>query len=465
MDLVELRGLPLFEGLDDAQLADLLAAATEQSTRRGELLFHEGRPADDWWVLLEGTVALIRQVGTEESVLGYMTEPGQWAGGFAAWDEFGVYFATGRAENPGRVLRLAAPELRRLSEQWFPFGLHFIEGLVNTVRRIESTARQREALVALGTLSAGLAHELNNPASAATRAVDALQGTSELVLSSLARLAREGITAEQYTDLDGLRVRVSGPEPALAGLALADREDELSDWLGEHDIDRDWVIAPVLAAAGADVAWCDEVAAALPPDCLGPALDWVSASLSTASLVREVKEATGRVSTLVAAVRSYSQMDRASLQSTDLVEGLDSTLVMMGHKLGTGITVERHYAPGLPPIEAMAGELNQVWTNLVDNAIDAMDGTGTLTVSARPDTAGWVVVEVADTGSGMPPEVQSHAFEPFFTTKEVGKGTGLGLDISRRIVVERHSGDIDIESGPGGTLVRVRLPRRHRGTT
>jgi signal transduction histidine kinase len=464
MDLAELRRLSLFAGLDDGQLGDLLAASTEQVTRRGELLFTEGRPADSWWVLLDGTVALIRQVGTEESVLGYMTEPGQWAGGFAAWDEFGVYFATGRAENPGRVLRLAAPELRRLSEQWFPFGLHFIDGLVNTVRRIESTARQREALVALGTLSAGLAHELNNPASAATRAVDALQGTSELILSSLAQLAGKGITAEQYTALDGLRLRVSGPEPALAGLALADREDELSDWLGDHDVDRDWVIAPVLAAAGADLAWCDELAAALPPDSLAPALEWISASLSTASLVREVKEATGRVSTLVAAVRSYSQMDRASLQTTDVVEGLDSTLVMMGHKLGSGITVERHYAPGLPPIEAMAGELNQVWTNLVDNAIDAMDGTGILTVSARPDASGWVVVEVADTGAGMPPEVQAHAFEPFFTTKEVGKGTGLGLDISRRIVVERHSGDIDIESGPGGTLVRVRLPRRHRGT-
>ena len=465
MDLAELRRLRLLDGLDDAQLGDLLAAATEETTHRGELLFHEGRPADSWWVLLEGTVALIRQVGTEESVLGYMTEPGQWAGGFAAWDEFGVYFATGRAENPGRVLRLAAPELRRLSEQWFPFGLHFIEGLVNTVRRIESTARQREALVALGTLSAGLAHELNNPASAATRAVDALQGTSELVLSSLAQLAGKGITAEQYTALDGLRLRVSGPEPALAGLALADREDELSDWLGDHDVDRDWVIAPVLAAAGADLAWCDELADAVPPDSLSPALEWISASLSTAALVQEVKQATGRVSTLVAAVRSYSQMDRASLQTTDLVEGLDSTLVMMGHKLGSGITVERHYAPGLPPIEAMAGELNQVWTNLVDNAIDAMDGSGILTVSARPDASGWVVVEVADTGSGMPPEVQAHAFEPFFTTKEVGKGTGLGLDISRRIVVERHSGDIDIESGPGGTLVRVRLPRRHRGTT
>jgi signal transduction histidine kinase len=171
------------------------------------------------------------------------------------------------------------------------------------------------------------------------------------------------------------------------------------------------------------------------------------------------------VSTLVAAVRSYSQMDRASLQSTDVVEGLDSTLAIMAHKLGTGIRVEKHYAPGLPRVEAMAGELNQVWTNLVDNAVDAMDGTGVLTVTARPDTEDSVVVEIADTGSGMAPEVRAHAFEPFFTTKEVGRGTGLGLDISRRIVVERHSGDIDIESGPGGTLVRVRLPRHHRGST
>jgi signal transduction histidine kinase len=194
-------------------------------------------------------------------------------------------------------------------------------------------------------------------------------------------------------------------------------------------------------------------------------MEWVSASLSNAALLGEVKEATRRISTLVAAVRSYSQMDRASLQTTDLVEGLDSTLVMLGHKLGDRIQVEKRYAPGLPPIEAMAGELNQVWTNLIDNAIDAMEGPGTLGVSARLDGADWVVVEISDTGPGMPAEVRAHAFEPFFTTKEVGKGTGLGLDISRRIVVERHSGEITIESGSEGTLVRVRLPVRHAGDT
>ena len=423
-------------------------------------------PPTSWWVLLEGTVALVRQVGTEESVLGYMTEPGQWAGGFAAWDEFGVYFATGRAENPGRVLRLDRPELRRLSEQWFPFGLHFIDGLVNTVRRIESTARQREALVALGTLSAGLAHELNNPASAATRAVDALQGTSEQVLSSLAQLAGKGITAEQYTALDGLRLRVSGPEPALAGLALADREDELSDWLGRPRRRPRLGDRP---GAGGRRRRRRVVRRARRRRCRPtPSPRPWSGSRRPCRPPRSCGRSRRPPAGSPPSWRPCGPTRRWTAprcRRTDLVEGLDSTLVMMGHKLGSGITVERHYAPGLPPIEAMAGELNQVWTNLVDNAIDAMDGTGTLTVSARPDAAGWVVVEVADTGSGMPPEVQAHAFEPFFTTKEVGKGTGLGLDISRRIVVERHSGDIDIESGPGGTLVRVRLPRRHRGTT
>ena len=465
MGLAELRRLALFDGLDDAQLGALAAAAEEVEVSVGEELFHEGSPAESWWVLLEGSVALSRRVGAEDATMGRMADPGQWAGGFAAWDEHGHYLATARAEAPSRVLRLPSSDLRRLSHEWFPFGLHFIDGLVNTVRRIESQARQREALVALGTLSAGLAHELNNPASAATRAVDALQDTSERVLSSLSRLATGGITADQFTAVDALRRRVSGPEAALTGLALADREDELSDWLGDHGVDGGWALAPALAAAGADLAWCEELAAVVPPGALEPAVEWVCASVSTAALLQEVKEATGRVSTLVAAVRSYSQMDRASLQSTDLVEGLDSTLAIMAHKLGTGIRVERHYAPDLPRIEAMAGELNQVWTNLVDNAVDAMGGQGVLTVSARPEADGWVVVDVADTGTGMPDEVRAHAFEPFFTTKEVGKGTGLGLDISRRIVVEHHSGDIEIESGPGGTLVRVRLPQHHGGST
>ena len=467
MDLAELRTLSIFDGLSDEQVGELLAAADEYHPDAGEVLFTEGTPADTWWVLLSGAVALSRRVGTEETAMGMMATPGQWAGGFAAWDEHGNYLATARAEADSRVMRLPSAELRTLSRRWFPFGLHFIDGLVNTVRRIESTARQREALVALGTLSAGLAHELNNPAAAATRAVDALRTTSDQRLETLARLAAGGITAPQFTAVDQLRRLISDTESPLTGLALADREDELGDWLEAHDVERAWDRAPALAAAGADVEWCEELAASVPPASLSAAVEWVTASVSMNALLGEVKEATGRISTLVAAVKSYSQMDRASLQVTDLAEGLESTLVMLGHKLRSGITVERRFAADLPTLEAMAGELNQVWTNLVDNAIDAMPDGGTLTITAAPDpeAAGWVVVEVADTGTGMPPEVAARAFEPFFTTKEVGKGTGLGLDISRRIVVERHSGEIAIESGEGGTLVRVRLPVRHSGTT
>jgi signal transduction histidine kinase len=185
----------------------------------------------------------------------------------------------------------------------------------------------------------------------------------------------------------------------------------------------------------------------------------VASTLSVATLLGEVKESTRRISELVGAVRSYSQLDRASMQPLEVTDGLDSTLAMLGHKLGGGVTVLREYGADVPRIEASAGELNQVWTNLIDNALDAMDGTGTLRVATHTDADG-VLVEIGDTGPGMPPQVADRAFEPFFTTKEVGRGTGLGLDIARRIVVERHAGTITIDSRPGETVIRVRLPLR-----
>ena len=208
------------------------------------------------------------------------------------------------------------------------------------------------------------------------------------------------------------------------------------------------------------MAWCERIHALLGDGpALGPGLEWVASSLTTGMLLAEVKESTGRISGLVSAIKSYSQMDRASVQRTDVREGLESTLAIMGHKLSSGVTVVRDYEADLPAIEAMAGELNQVWTNLIDNAVDAMDGAGTLRVTAR-GVEDCVEVEISDSGPGMSGEVQAHAFDPFYTTKDVGKGTGLGLDISRRIVVERHGGDIAIESRPGETVLRVRLPIR-----
>ena len=391
-------------------------------------------------------------------MLGTMSTPGQWAGGFRAWDPHGVYMASGRTVSPGRMLRVPAEALGVMAQAWFPFGVHLIKGLVQTVRNIESTARQREALVALGTLAAGLAHEINNPASASTRAVDALQGTADSLLSSLRRLAEAGISPETYVALDAMRQSLQPTSLTESPLDRADREDELSEWLADHDVTEDWLVAPPLAAGGADPAWCQRVADAVGPDALDAALHWVANSLSAASLLGEIKESTQRVSNLVAAVRSYSQLDRASVQRTDVTEGLESTLTVLAHKL-SGVTVVRELGD-VPEIEAIPGELNQVWTNLIDNAIDAMEGTGTLRITASA-TDRDVVVEIADSGPGIPDDVLPHVFEPFFTTKDVGRGTGLGLDISRRIVVDRHGGDLSVTRVGDETVFRVSLPLSH----
>jgi signal transduction histidine kinase len=339
--------------------------------------------------------------------------------------------------------------------------VHIIDGVFYTVRNIEEGARQRGALVTLGTLAAGLAHELNNPAAASARAVDAHEAANEGLLSALRELALAGVSAQQYNDLDVLRRAIPAPGGPVDALTLADLEDELLGWLEDRDVERAWEVAPALAAAGLGTAWCQQVLDAVGEEALDPAMDWVTRTLTVSALQGQIKESTRRISELVTAVKSYSQMDRGSMQRIDVTEGLESTLVMLGHRLREdGITVERDYATAVSEVEAFPGELNQVWTNLIDNAADAMVGGGTLRVSTRME-AGSVVVEIADTGPGMPPEVVQRAFEAFFTTKEVGKGTGLGLDIARRIVVQRHGGAIDIDSEPGRTVMQVTLPTTH----
>jgi signal transduction histidine kinase len=333
------------------------------------------------------------------------------------------------------------------------------EERANVERQHAGRVLAEERLRALGTLTAGLAHELNNPASAATRAVDTLQETCDTLLTSMMDLAEGSLSAEQFVALDALRREIDSSSASVEPLAVADREDALIDWLDARDVDQSWRIAPPLALAGVNTTWCEQVAELLDSASLGTGLEWVASTLSTTTLLSEIKESTGRVSDLVSTMGSYSQLDRAPLQDIDVTEGIESTLVILGEKLHDGITVVRDYADDMPRIEAIPGELNQVWTNLIDNAIDAMEGEGTLRASTRIEGE-HVVVEVADTGSGMPPDVQARAFEPFFTTKDVGKGTGLGLDTSRRIVVERHDGEILVASQPGETVVTVKLPIR-----
>jgi signal transduction histidine kinase len=454
--LADLRGLGLFGGLSDAQLADLLAVGEEVRFGPGDVLFRAGEHADAWWVLVDGSLDLLRHVGREDVVVRTMDEPGRWAGGFRAWDDQGVYLATGRGAAEGRLLRVPAASLRDLMNAWFPFGVHLIEGVYGTARTIESTVRQRESLVALGTLAAGLAHELNNPAAAATRTVDTLEDAAGYLLGSLRQLADKDISAQQFSALDTLR-RELGHQPAPGGaLAVADAEDAVATWLESHGVDDAWQMAPALVAGGADPAWCEKVEAALGSDALRPGVSWVASALSMEVFLAELKESVGRISNLVGAVKSYSQMDRASRQRIDVTEGIDSSVMILGHKLD-GVTVVRDFAADLPRIDAYAGELNQVWANVIDNAVDAMDGSGTLRLTTRAD-GDSVVVEIGDTGPGMPPEVAARIFEAFYTTKDVGKGTGLGLDIARRIVEERHGGSIAVDTGPDGTTMRVRLP-------
>jgi signal transduction histidine kinase len=456
----DLRNLALFEKVTEPELEDLLSRGGEVVFSAGDELWVQGGPAEDWWVVLEGQIDLVRLAGHEETRVGAMTEPGQWAGGFTAWDDHAVYLANGRAATDGRALRVSSADLKEWTSALDPFGAHLIEGVFRTARTVESAARQRDALVALGTLSAGLAHELNNPAAAAGRAVDALDGASERLLETLAALAATHVTAAQFAQLDALRRQLAGRVRAPLGpMELADLEDELAGWLDRHGVAASWEIAGPLAASGIDTDWCERVAD-LFDGSPATALSWVTSTLNVGNLLAEVRESTRRISELVGAIKSYSQMDRASVQETVVTEGLESTLIVLRHRMPAGIALLREYAPDTPAIDAIPAELNQVWTNLITNALDAMDGTGTLRLSVRPDRDG-VLVEVANTGEWSDAASRERAFEPFFTTKGVGQGTGLGLDISRRIIVGRHGGDITIDLPTGETVLRVWLPRQH----
>ncbi len=458
----ELRSLFLFEKLSDEQLNWLCRDGRVEQFEPG-YAYREGEPATCFFVLLEGEIALSRQVGADDVETNRAEQPGVYAG---AWNAFlgdrvpQVYNNSMRVTRPARFFVLDADVFAQMMRDWFPMALHMLEGLFFGIRTSQQAISQRERLLALGSLSAGLTHELNNPAAAAVRATSSLRERIAGMRHKLAMIAAgpyDRATLETLIKLQEDAVEHVAKAPTLTPLTASDREDALADWLDAHGIGGGWELAPTFVAAGLDIDWLEQVAGTVDARTLEGAVRWLNYTVETEMMMNEIEDSTGRISTLVAAAKQYSQMDRAPYQVVDVHELLDSTLLMLGSKLGDGITVVKDYDRTLPAIPAYAAELNQVWTNLIDNAVSAMSGAGTLTVRTALDND-HLVVEIGDTGPGVPDEIRSRIFEPFFTTKAVGEGTGLGLDISWRIVVNKHHGDLQVESVPGNTRFLVKLP-------
>jgi len=463
MGVDDLRRTFLFEKLSDDQLDTLERMGRELAFPAGETLFSEGQPADFLWVLLDGHLELTRHVGGQRIVIATLSRPGEYAGGirsFAASGSGGGYRASGRTLSPTRFFQLPSGDLSLLLDAWLPMAKHLLDGYVQRFEAIEEAVRERGRLISLGTLAAGLAHELNNPAAAARSASTDLRATVGRLVALVGSFATGEITSAQVQvvlELQSEAVARSGAVPKLSTIETGRREEEIGAWLDEHNVANPWDIASAFVAAGLDLPWLETAAHTLGDHGLSGALNWVADTLLSTALLDQLDDTTTRISQLVSVVKDYAHMDRAPEQEIDIHDAIEKTLVILGYKLRAGIEVIRDYDAHLPRVLADGSELNQVWTNLIDNAIDAMDGHGQVRIRTRRDGHS-VLVEIADQGSGIPRELASRIFDPFFTTKEVGKGTGLGLDIVRRIVVDRCHGEISVESAPGDTRFVVRLP-------
>ncbi|WP_328685469.1 ATP-binding protein [Streptomyces sp. NBC_01261] len=461
----EIGTLFLFEKLTPEQLGRLCCDGQVEQFEAGPV-YTEGDPATCFYVMIEGTVVLSRRVGGDDVEVSRTSQRGVYTGAMQAYigDRVQqVYLNSMRVTEQTRFFVLPAETFAAIMSEWFPMAVHLLEGLFFGSKSTQLAISQRERLLALGSLSAGLTHELNNPAAAAVRATSALRERvakmrHKLRLISAGRYPREALA--NLIDIQERTAERVAKAPSLSPLEASDREDALTDWLDDHDITESWQIAPTFVQAGLDIEWLDQVAAAVDAEILPSAIGWLNYTVETELLMTEIEDSTTRVSNLVGAAKQYSQLDRAPYQVVDVHELLDSTLLMLAGKFGDRVKVVKEYDRTLPKIPAYPAELNQVWTNLIDNAVSAMessDGTGTLTVRTALEHD-QLMVEFRDTGPGVPQEIRGRIFDPFFTTKPVGEGTGLGLDISWRIVVNKHHGTLQVESVPGDTRFQVLLP-------
>ncbi len=404
----ELRTLFLFEKLTEAQLEWLCERGHVEIIEPGPV-YAEGEAATCFYVLLEGTVIMSRRVGADDVEVGRTSQRGSYAG---AWQAYmgdrvpQVYNSSMRVTEPSRFFVIGASAFAELMNEWFPMAVHLLEGAFFGNKNWAQATGQRERLLALGSLSAGLTHELNNPAAAAVRATAALRERVAGMRHKLGMIAGGKWDRTTLVTLIRLQEEAADRVPkaqALTPLDASDREDAIADWLEAHDIGDGWQLAPTFVAAGLDTDWLDHVEATVDPATLESALRWLNYTVDTELLMNEIEDSTTRISTLVGAAKQYSQLDRAPYQVVDVHELLDSTLLMLSGKIPPGITVVKEYDRSLPSIPAYAGELNQVWTNLIDNAVSAMGSSGVLTLRTGMDRE-YVFVEFGDTGPGVPPE-------------------------------------------------------------
>ena len=470
--LDELRRVPLFEDFSEDALRDVAGQGLEKFVPAGEVNGREGEPVEHLYVILDGELRITKEVTGGEVVINTYT-PGAF---FAEVPLLAgtPFLATGRALTDCRLFLIPNDLFRRMLTEHPSFGNRILETMAERVQILQSVAGQRERLTSLGTLAAGLAHQLNNPAAAARRSAEDLRENLDNLRSSASRLARAAISGELTSGaLDALERAIDASEhagasdgPVLDELETSEREEDLAFYLEESGVPEGWSLAPTLVSAGLGVAELGPVVESVGPALRADVLGYLAASLDSAGLVDEVEGSALRISGIVGTMEGYSYMDRAPVQDVDVNGSLDDTVAVLWHRLD-GIEVLRDYDAELPRVTAYGGELNQVWTNLIDNAIDAvspseMSGRITLRTGCERDR---VLVEVVDDGPGIPPEDHARIFEPFYTTKDVGHGTGLGLDVSYRIVVGRHGGDIRVVSEPGETRFEVRLPVDGPGDT
>jgi signal transduction histidine kinase len=450
----ELLRIPVFADLPDDQIAWFISQSQELHLKAGESYSRQGDPADAMFVLLEGQLQGRGELGGETII--FDLKPGDVTGllPFSRMKQFTV---SGRAETDSRALRFPASLFPDLVQKMPELTKRLVGLMSDRIRETTRMEQQRDRLASLGKLSAGLAHELNNPASAAKRATSQLRDILKQIKDASHDLGRRDLTPAQKSEIEKLEASIiQRDEPPRDALTISDLGDQIDSLLRSHGQDDLWQLAADLARKNVKPEVLESLFASLDTDTARAALVRISASVEVANLLKEIESSTSRISDLVAAIKEYTYMDQAPVQNVDVVKSLETTLTILNYKLRRGVELQRDYQRIPLLVNSFGSELNQVWTNLIDNAIEAMGGKGELRVRTYRDDS-CVVVEIGDNGPGISPEIKSHIFEPFFTTKGVGEGTGLGLDTVQRIV-KKHRGTIQVSSRPGDTRFQVWLP-------